>query len=68
MYTAPDTGKVYKDYQEYCNSDDLEAGVIALKLQSGERTPKNDDEREMLKEIRELEAQGKFVDIPFGTF
>ena len=68
MFKDPDTGKVYKDYHEYFNSDDLEVGVIALKLQSGERTPKNEDEREILKEIRELEAQGKFVDIPFGTF
>ncbi|MBR5166677.1 MAG: hypothetical protein IKW86_01260 [Salinivirgaceae bacterium] len=68
MYKSSVTGKVYKDYDEYCNSDDLEVGVVALKLQSGERTPKNEEEREILKEIRELEAQGKIVDIPFGTF
>lgn len=68
MYKSPDTGKVYKDYEEYCNSDELELGIVAIKLMAGERTPQNEREKKILAEIRKLQAEGKIVDIPYGTF
>lgn len=61
-------GKVYKDYQSYCNSDDLDVADIFRKLLAGSRTPQNDKEKIWLAEMQKLEAEGKVIDIPSGTF
>lgn len=68
MYKSNETGKVYKDYQEYCNSDELEMYDKFLKLNSGERMPQNKREEDWLEEMRQMETEGKIIDIPFGTF
>ena len=68
MYKSEETGKVYKDYEEYCNSDELDTCEIFLKLNSGERTPQNAEEEKWLKNMRQMKAEGKIIDIPFGTF
>jgi len=36
-----------------------------LDLSFGRRKPKNDDERQLLKEIKEIEARGQMLDLPF---
>ena len=61
-------GKQYKDFQEYCNSDDLETDDKFRKLLAGSRTPQNDEESEWLSSMRKLEAEGKSIEIPSGTF
>lgn len=57
-------GKHYKDYQEYCNSDDLDIDDKFRKLLSGSRTPQNDEERMWLENMRKLQKDGKIVEIP----
>lgn len=66
-YTSPE-GKTYKDYHEYCNSDDLETMEIAMKLYAGSRTPQNDEERKMLKEMKEASERGEILDFPMTPF
>lgn len=61
-------GKQYKDFQEYCNSDDLETDDKFRKLLAGSRTPQNDEEQVWLDNMRALESEGKIIDIPSGTF
>ena len=62
-YISPDGG-IFKDYQEYCNSDDLEIDDKFRKLLAGSRVPQNDEERSWLIEMRRLESEGKVIDIP----
>ena len=57
-------GKSFKDYQEYCNSDDLDIDDKFRKLLSGSRTPQNDEERMWLENMRKLQEDGKIVEIP----
>ena len=57
-------GKSFKDYQEYCNSDDLELDDKFRNLLAGSRVPQNDEERSWLIEMRRLESEGKVIEIP----
>ena len=61
-YKSPE-GYLYPSYQAYCNDPDLDSDLIQCKLASGERSPQNDYERALLKEIKEARAQGKFLEI-----
>ncbi|MCQ2172759.1 MAG: hypothetical protein MJZ17_08435 [Bacteroidales bacterium] len=61
-------GKTYKDYQEYCNSDDLELDDKFRKLLSGSRTPQTEDERLWLGNMRKIQSEGKVIEVPSGTF
>lgn len=61
LYTDPD-GNVYESYEAYCNSPDLDDYTIMLKLHAGSRTPQNDYERALLKEMREIEERGGAID------
>ena len=61
-------GKIYKDFQEYCNSDDLELDDKFRKLLAGSRTPQTEEERVWLENMRKLESEGKIIEIPSGTF
>ncbi len=47
-----------------CNSMDLEPDTIYAYLTLGCRTPQNDDEKELLKEIKQIRKEGYIVDIP----
>ena len=66
-YTDSD-GNVYDSYEAYCNSPDLDSYTVMLKLHSGARTPQNDYERKLLKEMREIEAHGGTIDFTEGTW
>mgnify|MGYP000873573272 CR=1 FL=1 len=46
------------------NSMDLEKETIYAYLTMGSRTPQNDDERKLLKEIKQIKKDGYTVDIP----
>ena len=46
------------------NSMDLEPDTVYAYLTLGFRTPQNDDERELLREIKKIKKQGYTVDIP----
>ena len=61
-------GMIYKDFQEYCNSDDLELDDKFRKLLSGSCTPQTEDERLWLENMRKLQSEGKIIEIPSGTF
>ena len=58
---SPD-GIVYESYEAYCNSPDLDAHTIMLKLHNGIRKPQNDRERSLLEEMRQIEASGGQID------
>ena len=61
-------GNVYDSYKAYCNSPDLDSYTVMLKLHSGVRTPQNDYEQKLLKEMREIEANGGVIDFTEGTW
>lgn len=61
-------GKLYKDFQEYCNSEDLELDDKFLKLLAGSRIPQNDEEKVWLENMRKQQAEGKVIDIPSDIF
>jgi len=48
------------------NSSDLEPEQIYVYLTLGSRTPQNEDEKKLLKEIKRIKKQGYTVDIPFN--
>ena len=51
-------GRKYKSYEEYVNSPDLDLNLIYAKLWSGERTPQNEREKEIKKELDEMKSLG----------
>ena len=51
-------GRKYKSYEEYVNSPDLDLDLIYAKLWSGERTPQNEREKEIKKELDEMKSLG----------
>ena len=61
-YTDPD-GNVYESYEAYCNDPDLDLDLVQVKLWKGERTPQNDFERALLKELEEGKREGKVFEI-----
>ena len=58
-------GHKYKNYEEYINSLDLDLDLIYSKLWSGERTPQNEREKEIKKELDEMKSQGKKLELNF---
>lgn len=60
-YTDGD-GNVYESREAFYNSPDLDDYRIMLYLHAGSRTPQNDWERRLLKEMQEIEASGKQID------
>lgn len=48
------------------NSPDLELEQIYVYLTLGSRTPQNEDEKKLLKEIKRIKKQGYTVEIPFN--
>lgn len=61
-------GKLYKDFQEYCNSEDLELDDKFRKLLAGSRIPQNDEEKVWLENMRKQQTEGKVIDIPSDIF
>ncbi len=60
-YRAPD-GTFYDSYEDYVNAPDLDLDIIQSKLWRGERKPKNDFERNLLKEIKEAQKKGVYLE------
>jgi len=48
------------------NHPDLEPDQVLCYLTLGSREPQNDYERRLLNEIKETEAKGRIVEIPFN--
>ena len=61
-YVAPD-GTVYKSYEEYVNSPDLDLDLVQLKLYQRQRKPQNDSEERLLSEIKKAEKEGKYLEL-----
>lgn len=61
MYVSVD-GIKYSSYAEYCNSDDLDEYLVMHFLEHGKRTPQNDNEKELLEEIRDIKRKGGVID------
>ena len=58
-------GHKYKSHEEYINSPDFDLDLIYSKLWSGERSPQNEREKEIKKELDELKSQGKKLELNF---
>lgn len=64
MKTYPN-GKEYESTQDYYNDKDLDLDIVASVLWRGVRTPQNDNERELKKELDEIKASGKGLELYF---
>ncbi len=64
MYIVAE-GRKYKSYEEYVNSPDLDLDLIYAKLWSGERTPQNQQEKEIKKELDEMKSLGMKLELNF---
>lgn len=64
MYIDAEDRK-YKSYEEYVNSPDLDLDLIYAKLWSGERTPQNEQEKEIKKELDEMKSLGMKLELIF---
>ncbi len=58
-------GRKYKSYEEYVNSPDLDLDLIYAKLWSGERTPQNQQEKEIKKELDKMKSLGMILELNF---
>lgn len=58
-------GRKYKSYEEYVNSPDIDLDLIYAKLWSGERTPQNEQEKEIKKELDEMKSLGMKLELNF---
>jgi hypothetical protein len=58
-------GRKYKNYEECVNSPDLDLDLIYAKLWSGERTPQNQQEKEIKKELDEMKSLGMKLELNF---
>lgn len=58
-------GRKYKNYEEYVNSPDLDLDLIYAKLWSGERTPQNQREKEIKKELDDMKSHGMNLELNF---
>lgn len=58
-------GKTYESYEDYVNSPDLDTDLVYIKLWRGERTPQNDEERRIKKELDEMKAKGQTPEFYF---
>lgn len=58
-------GHKYKSYEKYVNSPDLDLDLIYAKLWSGERTPQNQQEKEIKKELDEMKSLGMKLELNF---
>ena len=64
MYKDP-LGNTYASYEEYVNSPHLDTDLIWLKLWRGERTPQNDEDRQIKKELDEMDRKGIIPEFNF---
>lgn len=62
QFKAPD-GTLYNSIEDYYNAPLLDTDLIQCALWRGVRTPQNDFERALLREIEEAKRQGKYLEI-----
>lgn len=55
-------GNVYESREAFYNSLDLDSYRVMIYLHSRARTPQNNWERELLEEMRAIEASGRQID------
>lgn len=58
-------GNTYESYEDYVNSPDLDTDFVYIKLWRGERTPQNDEERRIKKELDDMKAKGQTPEFYF---
>lgn len=58
-------GERYKSPQDYYNDKDLDWDIIFSMLWRGVRTPQNEKEKEWKKELDEIKASGKEIELNF---
>jgi hypothetical protein len=58
-------GNTYASYEEYVNSPNLDRDLVYLKIWKGERTPQNDEERRIKKELDEMKRKGQSLELNF---
>ena len=51
--------KEYNSFEEYVNDKFLDQDLVAMYLWRGERTPQNDDEQVIQKELLEMKKKGQ---------
>lgn len=59
------SGTHWNSIQEYIDNPDLDKEHVLLYLSMRRRKPQNKWEKELLKEIKEIEAKGRIVEVPF---
>ena len=59
-------GKMYDSPYDYYNDKDHDLDIVASMLWRGVRTPQNDNERELKKELDEIKASGKGLELYFN--
>ncbi|OQB30266.1 MAG: hypothetical protein BWY08_01276 [Bacteroidetes bacterium ADurb.Bin174] len=57
-------GIEYESYEAYCNAPDLDPDEVGVLLSLGRRTPQNDYEKRLLKEIKELKEKNIPIEFP----
>ena len=58
-------GNTYASYEEYVNSPNLDSDLIYLKIWKGERTPQNEEERRIKKELDRMKRKGQTIELDF---
>ena len=58
-------GHKYNSYEEYINSPDLDLDLISSKLWSGERSPQDEREKEIKKELDEMKSRGEKLELNY---
>lgn len=59
-------GYEYESYEAYCNAPDLDPDIIGVMLATKRRTPQNEYEERLLKEIKELKEKGIPIEFDFN--
>ena len=58
-------GNTYASYKEYVNSPNLDMDLVYLKIWNGERTPQNDEEKRIKKELDAMKRKGLSLELDF---
>ena len=55
----------HKDYEAYVNSPTLDLDLVYSKLWTGERTPQNEREKKIKKELDWMKSRGEKLELNF---
>ena len=65
MYIDDDRNE-HDSYDDYCNSDMLDPDIVASYLLCGKRKPKNDYEKALLQEMKDIQKSGHGIKLNFN--